>query len=69
MLGSVYSWILDARGFELYVGGTKVKPVRHCRWGDDRCVLYNGKERILAYIEIDEELQDGIACSDCGRGS
>ncbi|MGW2267502.1 ATP-binding protein [Streptomyces sp. SCA2-2] len=67
VLGSVYSWILDARGFELYVGGTKVKPVRHCRWGDDRSVLYNGKERIPAYIEIDEKLQDGIACSDCGQ--
>lgn len=67
VLGSVYSWILDERGFELYVGGTKVKPVRHCRWGDDRSVLYNGKERIPAYIEIDEELQDGVACSDCGQ--
>lgn len=67
MLGSVYSWILDARGFELYVGGTRVKPVRHCRWGDDRFVLYNGKERIPAYIEINEELQDGVACSDCGQ--
>ncbi|MEU7281475.1 ATP-binding protein [Streptomyces sp. NPDC045431] len=67
VLGSVYSWILDARGFELYVGGTKVKPVRHCRWGDDRSVLFNGKERIPAYIEIDEELQDGLACSDCGQ--
>ncbi|MFE9308081.1 ATP-binding protein [Streptomyces sp. NPDC006706] len=67
MLGSVYSWILDARGFELYVGGTRVKPVRHCRWGDDRFVLYNGKERIPAYIEINEELQDGVVCSDCGQ--
>ncbi|MEW1906178.1 ATP-binding protein [Streptomyces sp. NPDC086147] len=67
VLGSVYSWILDARGFELYVGGTKVKPVRHCRWGDDRSVLYNGKERVPAYIEIDEVLQDGLACSDCGQ--
>ncbi|MFC9004121.1 ATP-binding protein [Streptomyces microflavus] len=67
VLGSVYSWILEARGFELYVGGTKVKPVRHCRWGDDRSVLFNGKERIPAYIEIDEELRDGLACSDCGQ--
>lgn len=66
-LGSVYSWILDKHGFELYVGGTRVKPVRHCRWGDDRFVLYNGKERIPAYIEINEELQDGLACSECGQ--
>ncbi|MFD6876565.1 ATP-binding protein, partial [Streptomyces sp. NPDC060075] len=67
VLGSVYSWILDVRGFELYVGGTRVKPVRHCRWGDDRFVLYNGKERVPAYIEIKEDLRDGIACADCGQ--
>ncbi|GAA2434863.1 hypothetical protein GCM10010433_39540 [Streptomyces pulveraceus] len=67
ILGSVYSWILTEHPFELYVGGTRVKPVRHCRWGDDRYVLYNGKERIPAYIPIDEKLQDGIACRDCGE--
>ncbi|MFD9109164.1 ATP-binding protein [Streptomyces bottropensis] len=66
-LGSVYSWILTEHPFELYVGGTQVKPVRHCRWGDDRYVLYNGKERVPAYIPIDEKLQDGIACRDCGE--
>ncbi|MFB9832261.1 ATP-binding protein [Actinoallomurus acaciae] len=66
-LGSVYSWILAEHPFDLYVGGTRVKPVRHCRWGDDRYVLYNGKERIPAYIPIDEKLQDGIACRDCGE--
>lgn len=66
-LGSVYSWILTEHPFDLYVGGTRVKPVRHCRWGDDRYVLYNGKERISAYIPIDEKLQDGIACRDCGE--
>ncbi|MGW5000224.1 ATP-binding protein [Streptomyces hydrogenans] len=67
ILGSVYSWILTEHRFELYVGGTRVKPVRHCRWGDERYVLYNGKERIPAYIPIDEKLQDGIACRDCGE--
>ncbi|MFD6076041.1 ATP-binding protein [Streptomyces hydrogenans] len=67
ILGSVYSWILTEHPFDLYVGGTRVKPVRHCRWGDDRYVLYNGKERIPAYIPIDEKLQDGIACRDCGE--
>ncbi|MER6842492.1 ATP-binding protein [Streptomyces platensis] len=66
-LGSVYSWILTEHPFELYVGGVRVKPVRHCRWGDDRYVLYNGKERIPAYIPINEKLQDGIACRDCGE--
>ncbi|MFD7668039.1 ATP-binding protein [Streptomyces sp. NPDC059788] len=66
-LGSVYSWILTEHPFDLYIGGNRVKPVRHCRWGDDRYVLYNGKERIPAYIKIDEKLQDGIACRDCGE--
>lgn len=66
-LGSVYSWILTQHPFDLYVGGTRVKPVRHCHWGDDRYVLYNGKERIPAYIRIDEKLQDGTACRDCGE--
>ncbi|MEU9268657.1 ATP-binding protein [Streptomyces sp. NPDC048251] len=67
VLGSVYSWILTEHPFELYVGGRAVKPVRHCRWGDDRYVLYNGKERIPAYIVIDEKLEDGLACRDCGE--
>lgn len=66
-LGSVYSWILAEHAFELYVGGHAVKPVRHCRWGDDRYVLYNSKERVPAYIPIDERLQDGVACKDCGE--
>ncbi|WNI23965.1 ATP-binding protein [Streptomyces sp. ITFR-16] len=66
-LGSVYSWILTEHPFDLYVGGTRVKPVRHCRWGDERYVLFNGKERIPAYIPINERLQDGIACRDCGE--
>ncbi|MFE1166181.1 ATP-binding protein [Nocardiopsis sp. NPDC058789] len=65
-LGSVYSWILSEHPFELYVGGTRVKPVRHCRWGDDRYVLFKGKERVPAYMPINEKLQDGIACRDCG---
>ncbi|GAA2120750.1 ATP-binding protein [Actinomadura alba] len=67
ILGSVYSWILTEHPFDLYVGGTRVKSVRHCRWGDDRYVLYNGKERIPAHIPIDQKLQDGIACRDCGE--
>ncbi|MTE16266.1 ATP-binding protein [Nocardia aurantiaca] len=66
-LGGVYSWILENRPFDLTIGGVRVKPVRHCRWGDDRSVLYNRKERIPAYIEIDTRLEDGLACADCGE--
>ncbi|MGW4367677.1 ATP-binding protein [Nocardia takedensis] len=66
-LGGVYSWILENRPFELTIGGIRVKPVRHCRWSDDRSVLYNRKERIPAYIEINTKLEDGLACSDCGE--
>ncbi|MFD4546311.1 ATP-binding protein [Streptomyces sp. NPDC058466] len=67
-LGAVYSWLLIERGFELYVGRTRVKPVRHCRWGEDRYVEHGtAKERIPAYIAIDEKLEDGLACLDCGQ--
>lgn len=66
-LGGVYSWLLEHEPFELWVGGIRVKPVRHCRWGDERFVLYNGKERVPAYIEIDQKLEDGLACSVCGQ--
>lgn len=67
ILGQVYSWMFLNRPFELWVGGFQVKPVRHCRWGDDRSVLYNNKERIPAYIEIDQKLENGLACGDCGQ--
>ncbi|MEV0551475.1 ATP-binding protein [Nocardia salmonicida] len=66
-LGGVYSWILENTPFDLTVGGTRVKPVRHCRWGDERAVVYNRKERIPAYIPIDKKLEDGLACADCGQ--
>jgi hypothetical protein len=66
-LGGVYSWILDHEPFELTIGGYRVKPQRHCRWGDQRLVMYNGKERIPAYIEIDQKLEDGLACVTCGQ--
>lgn len=66
-LGGIYSWLLENRPFELWVGGQRVKSVRHCRWDDDRFVLYNGKERIPAYIPIDEKLEDALACADCGE--
>ncbi|WP_424183512.1 ATP-binding protein [Actinokineospora sp. G85] len=66
-LGGIYSWILQNQPFELWVGGTRVKPVRHCRWGDDRQVMYNGRVAIPAYIKIDQKLEDALACADCGR--
>ncbi|WP_424212000.1 ATP-binding protein [Streptomyces sp. BI20] len=66
-LAEVYSWLLANRPFELWVGGYQVKPRLHCRWGDDRAVLYNNKERIPAYIPIDTKLPDGLACADCGQ--
>ncbi|MEV1244500.1 ATP-binding protein [Nonomuraea sp. NPDC049750] len=67
ILGGVYSWLLENRPFELWIAGIQVKPVRHCRWANDRSVLYNSKEQIPAYIEINEKLEDGLACSDCGQ--
>ncbi|MFF3954220.1 ATP-binding protein [Streptomyces sp. NPDC001890] len=69
-LGRVYSWILDNRPFELWVQGKKVKPRRHCRWGDDRYVTFGTgakAEKIPAYIAIDERLEDAAACLDCGN--
>ncbi|MDN2495881.1 ATP-binding protein [Nocardia nova] len=66
-LGGVYSWILENTPFELNVGAIRVKPVRPCRWGDERAVLYNRKEWIPAYIPIDKKLEDGLACTDCGQ--
>lgn len=39
-LGRTYSWLLENRPFELWVQGQRVKARRHCRWGDDRHVVY-----------------------------
>ncbi|WP_205326733.1 ATP-binding protein [Glycomyces sp. YM15] len=69
-LGGVYSWILEERPFELWIQGKRVKPRRHCRWGDERFVMYgNGAsaERIPAYIPIDEPFEPAEACGDCGN--
>jgi histidine kinase/DNA gyrase B/HSP90-like ATPase len=68
-LGRTYAWILDNNPFELWVQGVKVKPRRHCRWGDDRSVMYGSgakAERIPAFIPIDERLGEAEACLDCG---
>ncbi|MFG1879341.1 ATP-binding protein [Sphaerisporangium sp. NPDC049003] len=69
-LGRTYSYILENKGYELWVGGQKVKPRRHCRWGDDRYVIYGSgasSEKIPAYIEIDERFEPAEACADCGN--
>lgn len=69
-LGRVYSWILENKPFELWVQGKRVKPRRHCRWGDDRYVMYGSgakAERIPAFVEIDETLDAAEACLDCGN--
>ncbi|OEJ33096.1 ATP-binding protein [Streptomyces subrutilus] len=69
-LGSTYAWLLDTRPFQLWVQGQRVRPRRHCRWGDDRFVTYGSgskAEIIPAYIEIDETFDDAEACLDCGN--
>ncbi|WP_236244247.1 ATP-binding protein [Streptomyces sp. CC210A] len=69
-LGRTYAWLLDNRPFELWVQGQRVKPRRHCRWGEDRYVTYGSgarAERISAYIKIDQKYEDAEACQDCGN--
>ena len=69
-LGRVYGWLLDNKPYELWVQGTRVKPLRACRWGDDRFVSYGrsgAAERIPAYIPIDESFQPADACEVCGN--
>lgn len=69
-LGRVYGWLLDNKPYELWVQGTKVKPRRACRWGDERYVIYGAgasAERIPAYIPIDQTFQPADACEVCGN--
>lgn len=69
-LGRAYSYILDEKGYELWVGGQRVKPKRHCHWGDNRYVVFGSgasSERIPAYIKIDERFEPADACADCGN--
>ncbi|MGW3327080.1 ATP-binding protein [Streptomyces virginiae] len=69
-LGSTYAWLLDTRPFQLWVQGQRVKPRRHCRWGEERYVTYGSgskAERIPAYIEIDQTFEEAEACLDCGN--
>ena len=69
-LGRTYSWILENNPFELWVQGQRVRPRRHCRWGDDRHVVYGAgasSEKVPAYIEIDEKFEPAEACADCGN--
>ena len=69
-LGRTYGWLLDNKPYELIVQGVKVVPHRPCRWGDDRYIIYGGgsqRERIPAYIEIDEFFEPADACELCGN--
>lgn len=66
VLGDVYSYLLQERGFRLIVDGEAVKPRRACVWDESRYVVRNN-ERIPAVIRIDEPLADRSACQDCGR--
>lgn len=65
ILGDVYSYLLDDKGFRLVVDGDAVKPRRACVWNASRYVVRGG-ERIPAVIPIDERLADRQACLDCG---
>lgn len=69
-LARTYSYLLEHKGYELWIGGQKVKPRRQCRWGDERHVVYGSgasSQRIPAYIEIDERFDPAEACADCGN--
>lgn len=69
-LGRIYGWLLEARPFELWVQGVRVKPRRACRWGDDRSIVYGSgasAERIPAYFAIDQTYQPADACNQCGN--
>jgi len=65
ILGDVYSYLLDDKGFRLVVDGESVKPRRACVWDERRFVVRSG-EKIPAVITIDERLPDRHACMDCG---
>src|ERR1035438_8544615 len=65
ILGDVYSYLLDEKGFRLIVDGESVKPGRACVWDESRFVVRSG-ETIPAVITIDERLHDRHACMDCG---
>lgn len=69
-LARTYSYILEHQGFELWIAGQKVKPRKHCRWGEDRSVIYgsgSSSQRIPAYIEIEQRFDPADACAACGN--
>ncbi len=65
VLGDVYSYLLEDKGFRLIVDGEAVKPRRACVWDRSRRVVRNN-EPISAVIDIDERLADRLACLSCG---
>jgi Histidine kinase-, DNA gyrase B-, and HSP90-like ATPase len=64
-LGGIYSYLVEARGYQLSVDGIAVKPWRHCVWSAERNVSY-GKKTVPAIIEIESELTPVAACRVCG---
>ena len=67
-LGDVYANLLDHDGFKLYVGGQPVRSRRACTWDKSREVTrtrYGRKDVIPAVIEVDHQLPDMNACSNC----
>lgn len=63
--GSIYSHLMQNKGFRLKVNGIGVQPWLHCVWSAERSVLRN-REQIPAVISIDEDLGERAVCRSCG---
>jgi hypothetical protein len=64
ILGGVYAYLLNERGYELVVDQTPVLPYRHCVWDAKRSVVRDGRT-IKARVEIDEKLPPSKVCGEC----
>lgn len=67
-LGAVYSYLLEAEGFRLWVNGIAVQPRQACAWAKERSVTYGSganAEQIPAYFPIDELLPPAETCLNC----
>lgn len=64
-LGGLYSYLLGAEAFRLFVNGIAVKPYRHCVWSRDRSVTRDN-EVIPAVVDLDFPLGDRAVCRACG---
>ncbi len=68
ILGDVYAYLLEHRGFQLFVYDVAVEGRRACHWAPERLVTRgSGKnaEQIPAVIEIDESLPAMETCLQC----